>query len=97
MKFVLYYILHFLSLMVELKQRAELFARNLDAEENDEQRLPYIRFRLGEAEEYGILYRYAEEILPLNAVTHVPYTTTHLRCYQPAGANADSAGSETFL
>ena len=64
--------------LVELKQRAELFARNLDAEENDEQRLPYIRFRLGEAEEYGILYRYAEEILPLNAVTHVPCTPPHI-------------------
>lgn len=62
----------------ELDQRAELFARTLDEKGNDEQRLPYIRFRLGEAEEYGILYRYAEEILPLNAITKVPCTPAYI-------------------
>lgn len=63
---------------VVLKQRAEMFARKLDEGANDEQKLPYIRFRLGEAEEYGILYRYAEEILPLNVVTKVPCTPAHI-------------------
>ena len=61
-----------------LDQRAEIFAKNLDADENDEQKLPYIRFRLGDAEEYGILYRHAEEILPFNAVTKVPCTPAHI-------------------
>lgn len=62
----------------ELEQRAELFARTLNKKEDDEHRLPYIRFRLGEAEEYGILYRYAEEILPFNAITKVPCTPSYI-------------------
>ena len=61
-----------------LEQRAQMFARNLDADENDEQKMPYIRFRLGEVEEYGIPYRYAEEILPFQAVTKVPCTPAHI-------------------
>lgn len=61
-----------------LKERADMFARKLGAAGDDEQKLPYIRFRLGEAEEYGILYRFAQEILPLNAVTKVPCTPAHI-------------------
>ena len=61
-----------------LDQRAKVFSKNLDADENDEQKQPYIRFRLGDAEEYGILYRHAEEILPFNAVTKVPCTPAHI-------------------
>ena len=61
-----------------LDTRAHLFARELDAHEHDEQTQPYIRFRLGEAEEYGIDYQHAEEILPFNAVTRVPCTPPHI-------------------
>ena len=61
-----------------LEKRAHMFARTLDADENDEQKMPYIRFRLGEAEEYGIPYRHADEILPFHAVTKVPCTPAHI-------------------
>lgn len=61
-----------------LEQRARLFARNLDEHENDEQKQPYIRFRLGEAEEYGIPYHHAEEILPFQAITRVPCTPAYI-------------------
>ena len=61
-----------------LDQRALMFSRKSSVDANDEQKLPYIRFRLGEAEEYGILYRHAEEILPLHAVTKVPCTPAHI-------------------
>lgn len=61
-----------------LEQRARLFSRNLDEHGNDEQKQPYIRFRLGESEEYGIAYHHAEEILPFQAVTRVPCTPAHI-------------------
>ena len=63
---------------IVLEARANMFARNLDSDENDEQKMPYIRFRLGEVEEYGIPYGNAEEIMPLHAVTKVPCTPAHI-------------------
>lgn len=61
-----------------LDERANSFARRLNSDDNDEQMVPYIRFRLGDAEEYGILYKHAEEISPFHAVTKVPCTPPHI-------------------
>lgn len=54
-----------------LRQRAEQLAER-PPDDDDEAGIQFIHFRLGRSEEYGIPYRYAEEILPMQTITRVP-------------------------
>ena len=54
-----------------LRQRAEQLAQR-PPDEDEEVGIQFIHFRLGRSEEYGIPYRYAEEILPAQTITRVP-------------------------
>lgn len=59
------------------EERAILHARALQlaerpSEDSEEAGIQFIHFRLGRAEEYGIPYRYAEEILSIQNITRVP-------------------------
>ncbi len=62
-----------------LDARAEQLARLDNEDELQHESHPYIRFRLGDKEEYGISYDYAEEILSVNAVSKVPCTPPHVQ------------------
>lgn len=56
-----------------LRRRAELLAR-VDDTSGEMMLEPYIRFRLGPSELYGVVHSCLEEVIPLANVAHVPCT-----------------------
>jgi purine-binding chemotaxis protein CheW len=56
-----------------LEKRAQVIAMQA-AEQQDETRDQYLRFRLGAVERYGITYQYLEELLYVGNLTRVPCT-----------------------
>jgi len=62
-----------LEAKVELHKRAMLLARSNEQQSN-EQTIPYVRFRLGPSELYGISYANLEEIMLVSDITQVPCT-----------------------
>jgi purine-binding chemotaxis protein CheW len=59
----------------ELQERANILARrDHSTTQQDIDRELFIRFRLGSAELYGIPYRYAKTVIPLQEVAIVPCT-----------------------
>lgn len=61
-----------------LQRRAKILARPLDTGQADRQQEVFLRFRLGEHEEYGIPYSCLEEILYVPSITPVPCTPAHI-------------------
>jgi len=61
-----------------LKSRAQTMAQLEDESGNVDHFHEFLRFRLGEREEYGIPYEYLEEILYMPAITQVPCTPEHI-------------------
>ncbi len=55
-----------------LRQRAEALARRPVDERDQRAGEPFIHFRLGRSEEYGIPYRHVEEVMTVAAITRVP-------------------------
>ena len=55
-----------------LQHRAEALARRPVQLRDQHVGEPFIHFRLGRAEEYGIPYRYVEEVMTVPAITRVP-------------------------
>jgi purine-binding chemotaxis protein CheW len=63
----------------ELQERANILARPDDnASQEDKERELFIRFRLGSSEQYGIPYRYAKTVMPLQGIAIVPCTPTFI-------------------
>lgn len=59
----------------ELQERANILARPDDSTtQEDKDRELYIRFQLGSSEQYGIPYRYAKTVIPLQGMAMVPCT-----------------------
>jgi purine-binding chemotaxis protein CheW len=61
-----------------LKQRAAMLAGDVDEEQLAKHRETYLRLRLGKSEEYGIPYKYLEEILYVSGISGVPCTPPHI-------------------
>jgi purine-binding chemotaxis protein CheW len=57
----------------ELHKRAQLLLRRHERQ-HDERKIPYVRFRLGPTEMYGIPYKNLEEVMSVSDITHVPCT-----------------------
>jgi len=61
-----------------LRQRALAMAQAIEKEEYSDHREEYLRFRLGDREEYGIPYEFLDEILHTTTVARVPCTPAHI-------------------
>lgn len=61
-----------------LHQRAELLAKRADQILDENDLIPYIVFRLGAHDCYGIPYQYAKEVIYTNMITRVPFVPTFI-------------------
>jgi len=62
-----------------LRERAQLFAQQNVADEAVLELEPYIRFRLGAQEHYGIPYAHVEEIMDADGICPVPCTPAFIK------------------
>ncbi|WP_077036124.1 chemotaxis protein CheW [Pelomonas sp. KK5] len=73
-----------------LSQRAEVLARRPEAPEDLASAESFVHFRIGASEEYGIAYRFVEEVMQVPAITRVP-------CAPPAIAGVINRRGEMLV